>query len=98
MVKLVETTEGVILSVWAQPRAKKDRIVGVYNDCLKVAVTAPPEAGRANEALVEVLAEALGLPRSAVRVMGGQFSRQKQIFIRGLSRDKVEQMLGIIRK
>ena len=93
MIKLVETPDGVILPVWAQPRAKKDRIVGEFNGCLKVAVTAPPEGGRANEAIAEVLAEALGLRTSAVQVVGGLTSRQKQVLVKGVKRETVERVL-----
>ncbi len=93
MIKLAETADGVILPVWAQPRARKDRIVGEFNGCLKVAVTAPPEGGRANEAIAEVIAEALGLRRSAVRVAGGQTSRQKQVVVEGLKSLEVERRL-----
>jgi len=93
LIKLVDSAEGVILPVWAQPRAKKERIVGEFNGCLKVAVTAPPEGGRANEAIAEVIANALGVRRSAVRVAGGLTSRQKQVLITGLTSDAVRRSL-----
>ena len=93
MIKLVETAEGLILPVWAQPRAKKDRIVGEFNGCIKVAVTAPPEGGRANEAIAEVIADALGLRGSAVQVVGGLTSRQKQVQVKGPKRELIEQLL-----
>ena len=93
MIKLVETPDGVILPVWAQPRAKKDRIVGEFNGCLKVAVTAPPEGGRANAAIEEVIAKALGIRRSSVRVAGGLTSRQKQVLVKGVKRETVERVL-----
>ena len=93
MIKLVDTAEGVVVSVWAQPRAKRDRIVGEFNGCLKIAVTAPPEGGRANEAIAEVLAEALGLRTSAVQVIGGLTSRQKQVLVKGAKRETVERGL-----
>jgi hypothetical protein len=93
MIKLVDTPEGVIVPVWAQPRAKKDRIVGEFNGCIKVAVTAPPEGGRANEAIAEVIADALGLRGSAVQVVGGLTSRQKQVLVKGVKRETVERVL-----
>jgi len=52
---------------------------------LKVAVTAPPDKGRANEAIVEVLAEALGLKRSQIELVSGPTSRQKKFLLRGVS-------------
>ena len=93
MIKLVDTPEGVIVPVWAQPRAKKDRIVGEFNGCIKVAVTAPPEGGRANEAIAEVIADALGLRGSAVQVVGGLTSRQKQVLVRGSKQEAIEHLL-----
>ena len=93
MIKLLDTPEGVIIPVWAQPRAKKDRIVGEFNGCIKVAVTAPPEGGRANEAIAEVIADALGLRGSAVQVVGGLTSRQKQVLVKGVKRETVERVL-----
>ena len=93
MIRLVDTPEGVIVPVWAQPRAKKDRIVGEHNGCLKVAVTAPPEGGRANEAIAEAIARALGLRSSAVRVAGGLTSRQKQVIVTGLKAEAVNRLL-----
>ena len=89
----MDSPEGVILPVWAQPRAKKDRIVGEFNGCLKVAVTAPPEGGRANAAIEEVIAKALGIRRSSVRVAGGLTSRQKQVIVRGLKPEAIRRVL-----
>jgi uncharacterized protein (TIGR00251 family) len=94
VIQLTDTADGVILSVWAQPRAKKDRIVGEYNGCLKVAVTAPPEGGRANEAIAEVIAEVLRVRRSAIEVVAGLTSRQKQVRVKGLSREAVVKLLA----
>jgi uncharacterized protein YggU (UPF0235/DUF167 family) len=57
-------------------------------------VAAPPERGRANEALVELLARALGVPRSRVSVVGGQTGRRKIVDVEGLDRDEIERLLG----
>jgi uncharacterized protein (TIGR00251 family) len=53
------------------PKASRDRIVGWVGDRLKIAVTAPPERGKANEAVVELLADTLELPASLVRIVSG---------------------------
>jgi uncharacterized protein YggU (UPF0235/DUF167 family) len=57
-------------------------------------VAAPPERGRANEALVELLAGALDVPRSRVSVVGGQTGRRKIVDVEGLDGDEIERMLG----
>lgn len=61
------------------PKASRDRVVGWVGDRLKVQVTAPPERGKANEAVIGLLADVLGVPRSAVRVTSGQTSTLKTV-------------------
>lgn len=81
--------EGAMLPVRAQPGARKNAVVGEHGGALKIAVTAPPEDGRANEALTELLREWLGLKRSQVELVGGKTNRNKQFLIRGLSPDEL---------
>ena len=69
----------------AQPGARKAGVLGEQAGALKVAVTAPPEDGRANKALVVVLRGALALKRSQVELVAGATSRDKRFLIRGLS-------------
>jgi uncharacterized protein (TIGR00251 family) len=85
MISLTSHEAGVILPVRAQPGARKAGIVGEHAGALKVAVTAPPEDGRANKALVKVLSEALGLKRSQVELLSGQTSREKRFLVHGLT-------------
>jgi uncharacterized protein (TIGR00251 family) len=77
--------EGCLLPVRAQPNARKNAVVGEQAGALKVSVTAPPEDGRANAALVEVLREALGLKRSQVELASGATARDKRFLVRGLT-------------
>ena len=81
--------EGAILAVRAQPGARKNAVIGEHAGVLKVAVTAPPEDGRANEALVELLRDWLGVKRSQVELASGQSNRNKQFLIRGLTPDEL---------
>ncbi len=85
MIEIAEHAQGAVLAVRAQPGARKAGVVGEQAGALKVAVTAPPEDGRANKALVEVLREALGLKRSQVELIAGATSREKRFLVRGLS-------------
>lgn len=73
------------MAVRAQPGAKKDAVLGRHGDALKMAVTAPPEDGRANAALVECLKKLLGVKRSQVELLSGERSRNKVFLIRGLT-------------
>jgi uncharacterized protein (TIGR00251 family) len=84
MIAVTPHAEGCLLPVRAQPGARKNAVLGEQAGALKVAVTAPPEDGRANQALIEALRAALGLKRSQVELVGGVKSRQKTFLIRGL--------------
>ncbi len=71
------------------PRAARDEIVGWQGDVLRVRVTAPPAEGKANAALERLLAGAVGVPKSAVRVVSGTRAREKTVAIEGASREDV---------
>ncbi len=87
MIGITEHPEGCVLSVRAQPGARKAGTKGEQGGALKLAVTAPPEDGRANAALVELIRELLGVKRSQIELIAGQTSRDKRFLIRGVSRD-----------
>jgi len=72
------------LAVKVVPRASRDEIVGWLGDRLKIKVAAPPQDGRANDALEAYLAERLGVPRRKVRVAAGHGSTSKIVEIEGL--------------
>jgi uncharacterized protein (TIGR00251 family) len=93
MIAVTDHTEGLILPVRAQPGARKTGVLGEQGGALKVAVTAPPEDGRANKALVEALRDLLKLKRSEVELLSGATSREKRFLIRGLSREELQQRL-----
>ena len=63
------------------PKASRSRVAGCVGDRLKVQVTAPPERGKANAAVLELLADRLQLARSAVRLVAGETSPQKTVEI-----------------
>ena len=95
-----ESPEGIILHVRAQPGARKDEIAGEWGGratpahSLKVRITAPPEKGKANEAIIRLLAKKLGLKKSAIRVISGEASRDKRILIQGIGRLELKTLLG----
>ena len=90
MIAITEHDEGCCLPVRAQPGARKAGVLGEQAGALKVAVTAPPQDGRANKALVGTLAELLGVRRSQVELLAGATGRDKRFLIRGLSREQLE--------
>jgi uncharacterized protein (TIGR00251 family) len=93
MLETQERDGAVIFSVRVQPRASKDEIAGEMGGALKVRLRAPAVEDRANEALVEFLAELLKTSRSAVRILSGERSRTKRIEIRGVTRQQVLALL-----
>jgi uncharacterized protein len=77
--------DGLFLAVKVQPRASRNEVGGLHGNELKVAVTAPPVDSAANAAVVELLAETLGLPRRAVTLVRGQTSRHKVLRLEGIT-------------
>jgi len=94
VIVLTDHAEGMVLPVRAQPGARKAGILGEQAGALKVAVTAPPEDGRANKALAELLRERLGVKRSQIELLSGATGRDKRFLIRSLSRADLESRLA----
>jgi len=78
-----------LLKLRVAPKSAQDAAVGWHGDALKIKVCAAPENGRANAAVVELLAKALDLPKAAVVIVSGQASRDKRVRIHGRSQDDV---------
>ena len=94
MFSVNETAKGVMFAIKVHPRARKNAITGVVGDALKLALTAPPVEGRANQAVIEFFADFFDIPRSSVTIASGETSRNKIVRIAGLSRETVEQRLS----
>ena len=93
MIPVHESAKGVSFRVKVQPRARKNAIAGTVGDALKLALTAPPVDGRANQAVIQFLADALEIPRASVTIASGEISRDKVVRIAGVSKQTVEQRL-----
>jgi uncharacterized protein (TIGR00251 family) len=88
-----QTRSTITFQVRVQPRASKDEIAGEIGGALKVRLQAPAVEGRANEALVEFLAQLLKRPKAAVRLLSGERSRTKRIEIGGVTRKQILDLL-----
>jgi uncharacterized protein len=81
-------------SVTVSPGAARTELVGRHGDGWKARVAAPPERGRANEALTGLIASLLEVPASAVRVVGGQRGRAKVVEVDSIELEEVERRLA----
>jgi uncharacterized protein (TIGR00251 family) len=86
--------DSVILHVLVQPKASEDSIIGFHGQALKVKVAAPPSGGKANQRLIEILAERLNVAKSQVEIIRGHTSRRKVLRIRNVSPSKVRNFLS----
>ncbi len=95
MIRLELHPEGVLLAVRASPGARRDEIRGEHDGALKVAVTQAPEKGKANKAIIELLAKRLRLRRSQIELLSGATSSQKHFLIRGVTADELLLHIGV---
>jgi uncharacterized protein len=87
------TPDGCTLAVRVHPGARRNAITGTHADALKIALTTPPVDGRANEALIAFLADALHLPKSSIALVTGATSRSKLLRITGRTAAQVQSAL-----
>lgn len=80
------------------PRAKRNEVAGTRGDALKICVTAPPEDGRANDAVVEVLADWLGVKRRQIEILSGATNRNKIVRVGGITNGDLHARLGALRQ
>jgi uncharacterized protein len=95
MIEFNETSTSTTFAVKVHPRAKKNAITGQVGDAVKLALTAPPVDGKANDACIAFFAKLLKVPRSSVTIAAGQTSRNKVIRVAGLSAEDVRQRLNV---
>jgi uncharacterized protein (TIGR00251 family) len=79
-----EVPGGVELSVFCQPKAARSALIGMHGGALKAKVKAPPVEGKANQALLDLLAGALGVPRGRLTLVSGEQSRNKRVRVDGV--------------
>ncbi len=86
--------ESLLIRVRLTPRASRSQIDGWDGDLLRVRVAAPPVEGKANDALLRLLAKALDVPPSRLRLVRGRASREKVVAVEGVSGEDVRARLG----
>jgi uncharacterized protein (TIGR00251 family) len=96
VIPLHESARGISFAVKVQPRARKNAIMGVVGDALKLALTAPPIEGRANQAVIEFFVELFEIPRVSVTIASGATNRNKVVRITGMTKQAVAERLAEI--
>lgn len=93
MIELEAHQLGTILPVQAQPGSRQNGLRGEHNGSLRVSVTQAPEKGKANKALVAVLAKSLGVKKSQVELLSGETSQKKRFLIREITPEELRKRL-----
>lgn len=75
------------------PGARRNELVGRHGEAWKIRVAAPPEGGRANDAVLDLLARELSLPRRSLSIVSGQAAREKVVRMEGIDRAETERRL-----
>ena len=94
MLDLKPHPDGAILPVRAQPGARRNEIRGLQDGALKVCVTQAPEKGKANKAIVEVLAKWLGVRKSQIELLSGETASQKKFLIHGIEQKELAERIN----
>ena len=92
--ELQEADSGVTLPILAKPKASRGRLIGVHAGRLKIAVTAAPERGKANAAILELLAKTLRIKRSRFSLLSGETSATKTVLIDEISSRELRERLA----
>ncbi|HJX85835.1 MAG TPA: DUF167 domain-containing protein [Candidatus Angelobacter sp.] len=96
MIPIQETAKGLTFAVRVHPRARKNAITGTVGDALKLALTAPPVDGKANQGVVEFLAGLFQIPRASVTIASGASSRNKVVRITGATAEQLRRKFASI--
>ena len=91
---LKRSGNALTLTLHIQPGAKKTEVAGEHGDALKIRLAAPPVDGKANAALLEFIADKLGVAKSAVTLKSGQTSRRKVVEVGDALEGVVASLLG----
>jgi uncharacterized protein (TIGR00251 family) len=93
---LTQKGNALLLQVKVVPNASRTQVVGALGDALKIKVAQPPEGGRANEAVLEVLAEKLGVPEANLAIVAGHTRARKTVRILGLTAETTRMRLALL--
>ena len=94
MLKLTESSGAIRFAAKIVPGSSRERIVGTLGEALKIAVSAPPEDGKANAAVIKLLASELALRQDQISITRGQTNPRKEISITGVTLADLQERLS----
>jgi hypothetical protein len=90
--------DGLLIDVRVQPKSSQNAIVGIHGEALKIKLNAPPVEGKANKALIQLVAKLLKCSKSNVEIVSGQASRNKRLLIHIHNNDDIESLKESLKK
>jgi len=94
MINITENSGSIEFEIIAKPKASKNAIGDVHDGALKISVTAPPDKGKANKAIIKLLSKELKIPQSSISIISGETSRRKKVRIEGVTSDDIRKIAG----
>jgi hypothetical protein len=96
LIALQPHADGVLLPVRAQAAARQNALQGIHDGYLRVSVTQAPEKGKANKAIIKLLADQLGLRRSQIALLAGDTSNRKSLLVRDVTVDELSRRIRVV--
>jgi uncharacterized protein (TIGR00251 family) len=96
MLKITEFEDGIRFEIKVQPRASQNQITGVVEGVMKVRLNSPPVDGKANHALINLLAKTLSVPKKNISIIRGETNTSKLIHISGLNTEEFVKRAGLL--
>ena len=90
-----DTAHGAQFALRVQPRASRNGFGPIVGDAIKLAITAPPVDGKANQAVIEFLAAYFRVSKSSITIISGETGRNKLVAVRGLTAAQLENLLQL---
>ena len=94
MIRLEQHPRGIVLPVRAHAGARQNAVLGERQGALRIAVTAAPEKGKANRAIIDLLSDRLGVAKSSIELIAGETTPQKRFLVIGADEDSIRRSLG----
>jgi len=88
-----EHEDGLTIECHITPKSKKSSIKGERAGALSISLTAPPVDGKANTALIKFISKLTGRPRSSIAIIKGEHNRSKTLYIQGISRKELDEVI-----